>query len=343
MARQSKFKLADKAYNTLKEAYLNGESQGLMPLEIAKRIVENSKYRDDCQNKLNKSTSDFFRGKSLDDTDIKNGLISQVSRELQASIYKIRKKHPKIQINSNIKPRVFFYSELIDEEIEDEHRLSEPEKIPSSTGKEDEIGLEKELHEPLQNFLYYSSGYRIYSRHIPVTGNRRQQAGQNLWLFPDLVGVQDLGEYWGDSVKKCVSEGSHNRIKFWSFEVKREVNKSSIRENFLEAASNSSWANFAYLAAPEPNKDEDFERELRLLCNIHGIGFIVIDKDNFSEGYIKIPAVEKSVDWSAIDRLARFSELFKEQYVEAVRDFYLKKERGKFSRKDWDIAILDDD
>ena len=95
-----------------------------------------------------------------------------------------------------------------------------------------------------------------------MTGNRiAQQAGQNLWLFPE---VQDLGENWGDSVKKCVSEGSHNRIKFWSFEVKKEVNKSSIRENFLEAASNSSWANLAYLAAPEP-MEEDFERELRLL------------------------------------------------------------------------------
>ena len=342
MARQSSFKLAEKTRDTLK----NNSGNELTALELANRIVRNPDYKKSCQDKLNKSTNPTLRERDIETEETKIDLINQVSREIQGSIEKIQKKYQVVKTNKKVKPRTFFYSELIDEKIEDKRHLSETEKTLSSAEEEDERDLEKKLYQPLQNFLYYHSSYRVYSRFMPHAGNREQSSGINRHLLPDLVGVQDFGEDWDDSVKKCVAQGNHSRIKFWSLEVKREITKSNIRESFYEAASNSSWANFAYLAAPEiPQQDEVLEKELRLLCNMHGIGFIVIDKENFLEGSIKISAIEKKADWNAINRLAKFSKEFRENYVEVIRKFYKNQDDkdGKFSRKEWEIEILDED
>ena len=342
MAKQSRFKLAEKTCDTLKEVSRVDPSKRLTALEVAKRIVKNPNYEKDCQNKLKHSRHPALKDKNL--VDAKNDFINQVSREIQANIFKYIKKNPKIKINNKVRPRVFFYSEKVDEENREIHDLRKPEEETPDIEKIAERNLEKDLHTPLQSFLYYTSSYKVYSRFIQHAGNQGQKSGKNRWLFPDLVGLQDCGEDWESYVKNCVAKGNYNRIKFWSFEVKREITESNVRESFFETVSNSSWANFAYLAAPEiQEQDKEAEKELRLLCNTHGIGFIVIDKENFSEGSIKISAIEKEADWNAINRLAKDSKEFREKYVDVVRDFYHNQENRKFSLDDWEIEILEDD
>ncbi len=53
------------------------------------------------------------------------------------------------------------------------------------------------------------------------------------------------------------------------------------------AVSNSSWAHFGYLVATEINEDKQrgVERELQMLCALHGIGVILLIR--------KIPVIAK--------------------------------------------------
>ncbi len=53
--------------------------------------------------------------------------------------------------------------------------------------------------------------------------------------------------------------------------------------------SKSSWDNFIYLVASEISGVNTL-KELGMLSSLHGIGFIRLDRENFSESQIMIPA-----------------------------------------------------
>ena len=69
-------------------------------------------------------------------------------------------------------------------------------------------------------------------------------------MHPDLVSVH----YPFDDLKTSSIDLAKNvgmdTITIYSFEVKREVNNSNVREYYFQAVSNSSWANEGYLVAP---------------------------------------------------------------------------------------------
>lgn len=81
--------------------------------------------------------------------------------------------------------------------------------------------------------------------------NRLTRKGKsgNKWLHPDLVGLEDIGAPWEHTVKECIAYYGDKRTRLWSFEVKKTVNMSNVREAFFQAVSNSSWANLGYLVA----------------------------------------------------------------------------------------------
>ena len=60
----------------------------------------------------------------------------------------------------------------------------------------------------------------------------------------------------------------------WPFEVKLLVNRANIRECYLQAVSNSSWANRGYLFAAKVSSDEITRYGLTILAETHGIGVI---------------------------------------------------------------------
>ncbi len=144
-------------------------------------------------------------------------------------------------------------------------------------------------------------------------------AGEDFWLFPDVVGVDILIENWEEIVVKSMEGVLESQFKFWSFEVKKEVSKKDVRKKFLQAVANSSWANFGYLVV---GKIDAAEEELKMLSNHYGIGVIKIhsQKNQIDEdeeavadtlenlGDIKFPAREnKNIDWVMVNRLARRS------------------------------------
>ena len=148
--------------------------------------------------------------------------------------------------------------------------------------------------------------------------------------MPNAPGFEDLSDEWNMEIKHIVREKSDQKIKLWSFEVKTRVNRSNVREAYFQAVSNSSWANFGYLAVAEI---QSAEKELRMLSGLHGIGLIKIDTDDPEYSEIIIPARERlNIDWNVANRLAEENTDFIE-YIKLIRQFY---QTGEKRSKDWD-------
>jgi hypothetical protein len=181
--------------------------------------------------------------------------------------------------------------------------------------------------------------FGVYSKRVDEkrSSNKRGPNG-NRWLYPDVVGMEDLGAEWHQEVRDCVNQYSDKRTKLWSFEAKLLINRSNVRECFFQAVSNSSWANFGYLVAAEI-EGQDTLKELRMLFAAHGIGLIKLDADNPAESQVLIPARERDeIDWDMANRLATENRDFLD-YVKLVKQFY---QTGEARLADWDVPETTD-
>ncbi|WP_273721243.1 MULTISPECIES: HrgA protein [unclassified Bartonella] len=240
--------------------------------EIAQWIFEN--YRDACRKKQKRSTATVMPLNS--DT----ALIQQIVAEIGSKRPHLQKRHPEIKTTEG-RPRQYYFTQSTDSA-----EIDEIESI--TTSKTDDSIKEHHLYPLLSKFLW--SELEVYSKRINEKHSRNKHGtGGNKWLYPDLVGIQDLSKEWHREIKDCVLQYFDKKTKLWSFEVKILINRSNVRQVFFQTVSNSSWANFSYLVASEI-AGVDTLKELRMLACLHGIGFIRLDRENFSESQIMIPA-----------------------------------------------------
>jgi hypothetical protein len=198
------------------------------------------------------------------------------------------------------RPRKYYYSEKSDSA---EVALVENVELTQAKDTNTSRFGEHKLYPLLSIYLWEEFG--TYSKRIDEkqSSNKRGPNG-NRWLYPDVVGMEDLGAEWHREIRDCVNQYSDKRTKVWSFEVKLLINRSNVRECFFQTVSNSSWANFGYLVAAEIEGQETL-KELRMLFAAHGIGLIKLDLENPSESEILIPAKERpEVAWDTANRLA---------------------------------------
>ena len=68
--------------------------------------------------------------------------------------------------------------------------------------------------------LYPWEEFGVYSKRIDYkrASNKRGPNG-NRWLYPDVVGMKDLGAERHQEVRDCVNQHSDKRTKLWSFEA----------------------------------------------------------------------------------------------------------------------------
>ncbi|MGB3691584.1 MAG: HTH domain-containing protein [Spirulinaceae cyanobacterium] len=130
--------------------------------------------------------------------------------------------------------------------------------------------FEKDLHPFLAYFSFYS--LNCYCQTINHTKSAQKSFGQ--WVHPDMIGCVFPINEWDNEVLELSSAIGNNSVKFISFEVKKELNLSTLREKFFQTVSNSSWANESYLAATEISQNPDFKTELGRLSSSFGIGVI---------------------------------------------------------------------
>lgn len=299
--------------------------------DIANWIFET--YPDECRQKQQRSRA------KVSPIDDDAALVQQITSEIGSRRIEAQRKHPNIKATEG-RPRKFYFTELTDSEEIDRAAISitydERTGEAISTAYPDSPingpGVkEHDLYPILSDFLWSELG--IYSKRIDEKRSRNARgAGNNRWLYPDLVGMEDLSRDWHREVKDCVQQYADKKTTLWSFEVKTLVNRSNIREVFFQTVSNSSWANFGYLVASEI-EGADTLKELRILASLHGIGFIRLDAGNPSESQIMIPARERNdVDWNTANRLTEENKDFL-KYIKLVRQFY---QTGEVPQSGWD-------
>jgi hypothetical protein len=288
--------------------------------QIAEWVFET--YQEECQTK--KANSQVL-GTDAD-------LLQQLVAEIGSYTPRLRKIYPALKTTEG-RPRKYYYSEKTDSA-----EVASVERVELSQTK-DTISPrfgEHALYPMLSLYLWEEFG--IYSKRIDEkhSSNKRGPNG-NRWLYPDVVGIEDLGAEWHQEIRDCVNQYSDKRTKMWSFEVKLLINRSNTRECFFQTVSNSSWANFGYLVAAEI-EGQDTLKELRMLFAAHGIGLIKLDAENPSESQILIPSKERfEIDWDTANRLATENRDFLE-YVKLVKQFY---QTGEVRASDWDVPVED--
>jgi hypothetical protein len=210
------------------------------------------------------------------------------------------------------------------------------EDVVATSGSLEAKHKEADLYPILAHFLWVGPVQnRVYPKRIDEkTSSNNLGPKANEWLHPDMVGLEDLMAEWQPQIQDCAEKAGDQRARLWSFEVKLRISRSSVRRDYFQAVSNSSWANFGYLVAAQI--DDDTDAELMMLHALHGIGVIKLDVDNPAESLVRIPARERSaVDWATSNRLAKENKDFR-GFAKLVAHFYKTRET---SEKEWDKPV----
>jgi len=280
-------------------------------------------FPDECQAK--KQSSQYVST----DTELVQQLVAEISSQRP----RLQKRHPELKTTEG-RPRKYYYSEKSDSA---EVAAAESAVVAPMANTNDAKLGEHAMYPLLSLYLWEEFG--VYSKRVDEkrSSNKRGPNG-NRWLYPDVVGMEDLGAEWHQEVRDCVNQYSDKRTKLWSFEAKLLINRSNVRECFFQAVSNSSWANFGYLVAAEI-EGQDTLKELRMLFAAHGIGLIKLDADNPADSQVLIPARERDeIDWDMANRLATENRDFLD-YVKLVKQFY---QTGEARLADWDVPETTD-
>lgn len=214
------------------------------------------------------------------------------------------------------RPGRFFLTKFKDkfrpEEIQEE-RLEEETSIKTKY-------QERDLHPLLVKFVNSAPNFKAYTKTIYHENSSRNKKGLNKWIHPDLVGVYLPFSDFDKSTLQVQKELYWTAVRFFSFEIKKELNIGNLRECYFQAVSNSNWASEGYLVALEI-RDEDGElmSELKRLNNAFGIGIIQLDAENINESKILFPSkIKQELDWNTMNLLLKKNEDFKE-FLEAVK------------------------
>ena len=233
-----------------------------------------------------------------------------------AQIYVDIRDNPKsLFYQYNSRPMKFYLSKF----KEDFKPENAPKEEPS---KDDTLKTkfnERDLHTLLVKFIDSSMDFNAHVKTIYQEIAKRDQKGLNKWIYPDLVGVHLPFNDFDVSTLQIQKELYWTAVRFFSFEMKKELNIGTLRKCYFQAVSNSSWANEGYLVALEI-KDEDgsLMSELRRMNNAFGIGIIKLNAENINESEILIPAKKKELDWDTIEILLKKNDNFKE-FLEIVK------------------------
>lgn len=192
------------------------------------------------------------------------------------------------------------------------------------TKKPGKTYLEKDLHPFV---AYYANLYlRAYCKTINHSKSEKTKYGE--WLHPDIVGCYFPIEDWSSTAIEFSQALGAANVRLYSFELKRELSFSNLREAFFQAVSNSSWAHEGYLCAAEISQDEDFMSELKRLSGSFGIGILKIEIKDPDASEIIFPArLKESLDWESVNKLCLNEDI--KEFLARVRVDLTSKEIRK--------------
>ena len=179
---------------------------------------------------------------------------------------------------------------------------------------------ERSLHKLFCSFLRTRG---IYAKTIYHEKSSNKVDNAQKWIHPDIVAVQ-FEDFKNDATLSLLKATEpKGTIHIYSYELKRRIESDyQLKQNYFQALSNSSWANFGYLVAFEIN--EDLDEEMARLNNAFGIGIILMQAN---DSKILYPAREKALDYNTIEKLNNlnpdFCEFIKKlsKVMNATKDY----------------------
>ena len=172
---------------------------------------------------------------------------------------------------------------------------------------------ERDLHPLLATYARSDPHFRCYTKTIYQERSTKKSKNADMWTHPDMVGVYFPFKDFEASTIQLQDTLRVNPYRIFSFELKKSLTTSHLREYFFQAVSNSSWANEGYLVAPSISSDSDFLDDLQRLSNAFGIGVIRLDIEHAEQSEILFQAqTHDALDWSTVDRLSSINPDFRD-------------------------------
>lgn len=191
---------------------------------------------------------------------------------------------------------------------------------------------ERDLHPLLVHFAANDHHFNAHLKTIFHEKSSNRKAGLNEWIHPDLVGVYfPYGDY-AKSTQRLQKELGNNPLKFYSFEMKKDLTIGNLRQSYFQAVSNSSWAHEGFLVALNISKNPQFQDELRRLNNAFGIGIIQLSTDSKSSKVVLPSRIQSEIDWSTADRLAKENSDFNKFLEEVFEDIQVGKVKSAYDK-----------
>lgn len=192
---------------------------------------------------------------------------------------------------------------------------------------------ERDLHIILSSYVRANEHFGCLTKTIYHELSKKRKNGINKWLHPDIVGVHFPFESYTENTLKLFDILKVNPYKLYSFELKKELNFSNLREFYFQAVSNSSWAHEGYLVALNLSDDTDLIDEIRRLNNAFGIGVIRLNQEHFMQSEILFSAKERdSLDWDTVNRLVAENPDFRKFLDDLMEDITVGKVKSTYDK-----------
>ncbi|WRG55690.1 hypothetical protein FNE08_00460 [Helicobacter pylori] len=247
------------------------------------------------------------------DKECKDGKILLHSLGSQLGEHKIRNDKKQFYvINREEEPFRYWLKsrerEFPPQETPDSKEEDDGQSECSGTAKKQKNSFhERDLHPLLVKFLSEDPNFKLLCKTIRHEKCLKDKKGKCEWNYPDIVGVYfPYNKYfpysgYKEETLKFLHHTGQKRHKLFSFELKKELSISNLKESYFQAVSNSTWANEGYLVVFGEIKDEVLD-ELRRLNQSFGIGVIKLESE-ISNSKILLPAKEREIDIPTLNML----------------------------------------
>ncbi len=269
--------------------------------ELGKKVLEQAEkplskeeiFEKACEMGLDKECND---GKILS-----HSLGSQLGehniKEEDKQFYVARKEGGAFFYWLKSREREFPPQETLDAKEEDD----EQSECSGTAKKQKNSFHERVLHPLLVKFLSEDPNFKLLCKTIRHEECKKGEWGECKWNYPDIVGVYFPYNKYKEETLKFLHHTGQEKHKLFSFELKKELSFSNLKESYFQAVSNSTWANEGYLVVFEIEKDKVLG-ELRRLNQSFGIGLIKLESE-ISNSKILLPAKEREIDIPTLNML----------------------------------------
>ncbi|MEJ8619349.1 HTH domain-containing protein [Helicobacter pylori] len=288
--------------------------------ELAKKVLEQAErplsvkeiFEKACEMGLDKECKD---GKILP-----HSLGSTLSQD-KKQFYVINREEEPFRYWLKSREREFPPQETPDAKEEDD----EQSECSGTAKKQKNSFHERVLHPLLVKFLDEDPNFKLLCKTIRHEECRKDEKGKCEWNCPDIVGVYfPYNKYfpyngYEEETLKFLHHTGQKRHKLFSFELKKELSLSNLKESYFQAVSNSTWANEGYLVVfgiKDKYKDKVLD-ELKRLNQSFGIGVIKLESE-ISNSKILLPAKEREIDIPTLNMLIEQSPKNFEPFMKKI-------------------------